>query len=105
MMETLELFDETINNTYFKDKQIILFLNKTDVFKRKIATKDLNVTFPEYDGGCDFNAALEFIKAKFIAANKHSKDRLKIHTSCATNKEDIDKVMTTVKKELIATTK
>jgi len=101
MFETLELFEETINNNYFKDKSVVLFLNKDDVFKKKIATKDLTCTFPEYDGGCDYDKAVEFIKSKYRSANKHNKDRLHIHTSCATSKDDVDRVFTIVKKDLV----
>jgi len=101
MLETLELFDETINGNYFKDKTIVLFLNKLDVFKKKIATKDLTCTFPDYEGGCKFDLALEYIKSKYRAANKSKQERLLIHTSCATDKNNIDEVFGTVKKELI----
>jgi len=100
MLESLELFDETINGNYFKDKTIILFLNKTDVFKIKIATKDLTCTFPEYTGGCDFDKAAEYIKQKYIASNKFSQERLHVHYTCATSKDNVDKIFTEVKKFL-----
>jgi guanine nucleotide-binding protein G(i) subunit alpha len=100
MLESLELFDETINGNYFKDKTIILFLNKTDVFKQKIATKDLTCTFPEYDGGCDFEKAKEYVKQKYLLANRFNKDRIHIHYTCATSKENVDGVFSDVKKFL-----
>jgi len=103
MLETLELFDETINGNYFKDKTIVLFLNKLDVFKKKIAVKDLTCTFSDYEGGCNFEKALDYIKNKYRSANKHKGERLLIHTSCATDKSNIEEVFGTVKKELIQT--
>lgn len=50
MQESLELFDEIVNGNWFKNTTIMLFLNKVDLFKKKIETTDLNVCFSEYDG-------------------------------------------------------
>jgi GTPase SAR1 family protein len=57
MMESLDLFDEIVNGNWFKNTTIMLFLNKTDVFREKIKKTDLKVCFDEYDGGCDYEKA------------------------------------------------
>lgn len=98
MSESLELFEQTINGQIFRDTLIILFLNKTDVFKQKIATKDLEVCFPEYDGGCDFDNACRFIEQKFLDLNKFDPDRLVTHFTCATQVDSVRSVMDDVKR-------
>jgi hypothetical protein len=50
MKESLLLFDEICNSPYFKDIAFILFLNKMDLFREKIARVDLKVCFPDYTG-------------------------------------------------------
>ena len=41
MLESLALFDDICNSHWFEKTAFILFLNKTDLFKEKIATKDM----------------------------------------------------------------
>jgi guanine nucleotide-binding protein G(i) subunit alpha len=48
MEESLTLFGEIINNRWFQNTSIILFLNKKDLFENKIKKVDLRVCFPEY---------------------------------------------------------
>lgn len=48
MHESLTLFGEIINNRWFQNTSIILFLNKKDLFQNKIKKVDLRVCFPEY---------------------------------------------------------
>ena len=98
MTESLDLFEETINGQVFKDTQIILFLNKTDVFKEKIDKTDLNVCFPEYDGGRNFDKACRFIEQKFLVLNKFDLDRIITHFTCATNTDNIKNAMEDVKR-------
>lgn len=50
MKESLLLFDEICNSLWFKQTAFILFLNKTDLFRDKIAKKDLTCCFPDYTG-------------------------------------------------------
>lgn len=65
MRESLELFTKITSTKQFADTPIFLFLNKKDLFSKMIAKVDLAVEFPDYTGGCDSLAALDFIKAEF----------------------------------------
>jgi len=88
--ESLMLFEETINLKVFAKTPIILFLNKTDLFEKKINTLDLKHCFPEYNGGCDAKKAKEYIRQKFTDANKNCGDRgLYTHFTTATDTENI----------------
>jgi len=65
MHEELELFATVTHNEIFKNTPIFLLLNKKDLFETMIQQKDLSSCFPEYVGGKDVKAALEFVKEKF----------------------------------------
>ena len=50
------------NNKFFTKTSMILFLNKTDLFSKKIAATPLNKYFPEYNGAAgDAEPAKQFI--------------------------------------------
>lgn len=44
MKESIKLFQDVINNEWFKNTPIMLFLNKKDLFYEKIKTIDMNVS-------------------------------------------------------------
>ena len=50
MMESLVLFESVINSRWFLRTSIILFLNKIDVFKKKLPKIPLEKYFPDYGG-------------------------------------------------------
>ena len=39
-----------MNSEWFRDSGIILFLNKQDLFEKKIKTVDMKCLFPKYTG-------------------------------------------------------
>jgi hypothetical protein len=50
MHESLKVFKDISNNKWFFKTPIILFLNKKDIFEKKIKEVDLKVCFSEYQG-------------------------------------------------------
>ncbi|KAM3579267.1 Guanine nucleotide-binding protein alpha-2 subunit [Umbelopsis sp. WA50703] len=56
MLESLILFESVINSRWFVRSSIILFLNKVDLFKIKLAKIPLERYFPDYTG--NFNCGL-----------------------------------------------
>ena len=52
MVDALELFDKTCNGAVFKNTPIILFLNKSDLFRTKIAETQIAATpaFGDFSG-------------------------------------------------------
>jgi len=101
IFEALELFDKTCNSKWFGNANIILFLNKCDLFKEKIAKIDLNCCFTEYKGGCNYEAASEFIMQQFINKNKQPKVKIYAHITCATDTENVKFTFNSVKKIVI----
>ena len=50
MKEALKLFGSILNNKWFLDTSIILFLNKKDLFEHKLKERPLSDIYPEYKG-------------------------------------------------------
>jgi len=97
MHESLLLFKSICSSVWFQNTPIIIFLNKRDIFVEKIATVDLKVCFPDYDGGLDYNKAAAFINKQFLAMNDNPKKLLYTHFTCATDTDNIIVVFKAVK--------
>jgi len=76
MLDSLSVFENLCKSTYFKDSNMILFLNKVDLLADKIQRVDLTTCFPDYTGGKDFEKAEKFIKDKFLYINKNCMVRM-----------------------------
>ena len=83
MHESLRLFDSICNNRWFLDTSIILFLNKTDIFKEKIRYSPLKICFPDYQGGNTFEEACPYIQDQFECLNR-KKETKEIYTHFTT---------------------
>jgi guanine nucleotide-binding protein G(i) subunit alpha len=98
MHEAIKVFEDTVNEHWFSNTSVIVFLNKEDLFKEKIKEVDLNVCFPEYKGGKDKDAAISYIKEILLSKNKFpDKKTFYIHVTVATNTENVRYVFNAVK--------
>jgi len=90
MHEQLNLFQQIANNPVFSGTPIFLFLNKKDLFEAMIQETDLSKCFPEYHGGKDVTASLNFIQSEFEKRiDDNGKKRLHVHHIAARYKRDI----------------
>ncbi|KAJ6231851.1 guanine nucleotide-binding protein g(o) subunit alpha [Anaeramoeba flamelloides] len=101
MTEALMLFEEICNSRWFTDTSICLFLNKADLFRKKIKTVDLNVCFKDYEGGCDFDNASEYLKEKFLSLNRNPDKDVTVHFTCATDTENMQHSFDAVKDAIL----
>jgi len=101
MTESITLFEEVCNCSWFNDTNIILFLNKSDIFNEKSERIDLKVCFPEYTGGCDPKQGTLFLKDKFSSLNRNPRKMIYIHVTCATSTENITFVFGAVKECIV----
>lgn len=118
MHEAVELFTEICNSKWFKKSELILFLNKDDLFKEKLKkqislshcfSKDNHWegdewTGPDYspissDAVADkqhfdecYNAAVEFIEHQFVKVNEQPGRVIFCHITCATDQDTVSKV-------------
>ena len=89
LLESLSLFEGIISLPWFRSTAIILFLNKNDLFTDKVRRVDLGQFFPDYDGGCDYEEALEFIKELFFSKNLNPSKTIYAHVTDATDTQGI----------------
>ena len=48
MHESLNLFEDIVNNEFFAEMPFIVFFNKKDLFEEKVRIKSIRVAFPTY---------------------------------------------------------
>jgi len=106
MDESLEVWEECLNQEYFSNKTVILCLNKTDLFEDKIERVDLAETFPKFKAGGDdkFEKAKKFIKdiyMKRASKTTHQQDKIKYHYTCAIDTNLIGNIFETISQEII----
>lgn len=100
MHESLRLFEEVSSSRWFKNTHIILFLNKLDLFEKKISRVPLQKLFPNYIGGDDKTKALEFIRARYSERMLHL-DLLFIHETIAVDTENMRFVFGAVRRTIL----
>ncbi|KAG0193132.1 Guanine nucleotide-binding protein alpha-2 subunit [Apophysomyces sp. BC1034] len=100
MMESLVLFESVINSRWFLRTSIILFLNKVDVFTRKLSKIPLERYFPDYGGGQDFHKATKYILWRFSQTNR-AKLNIYPHLTQATDTPNIRLVFAAIKETLL----
>lgn len=103
MHESLKLFDDMINCEFFQKTPFILFLNKTDLLKDKLAkgiTPD--TIFPDYSCGKNPEKCILFLKKKFLALSKRPNNNdVFAYPTCALDTGQIDFVFKTVRSVLL----
>lgn len=100
MLESLVLFESVINSRWFIRTSIILFLNKTDVFRAKLPKIPLEKYFPDYTGGNDINKAAKYILWRFFQTNR-AKLNIYPHLTQATDTSNIRLVFAAVKETIL----
>lgn len=101
MLESLTLFEEVTNSRWFANTPVALFLNKRDIFEKKMLLKPLNKFFGEFPPGGTVEQGQDFILQKF----KDSMGNPKMLTSfftVATDTNLIEQVFSTVASAVLA---
>mgnify|MGYP002214527980 CR=1 FL=1 len=104
MTEALDLFGQICNASYFQNSDIILFLNKKDLFEEKICRVELNKCecFKHYKGKAnDYSEGCDFIKETFKEKCIDQKKEIFVHITCATNTDNVAFVFAAVKDMLL----
>jgi GTPase SAR1 family protein len=106
MDESLQVWEECLNQEYFSNKTIILCLNKTDIFDDKIEKVDLSETFKKFKGEGDekVEKAREFIKDIYMRRAKktsHAQESIYCHFTCAIDTTLIGGIFEHISQEII----
>lgn len=106
LVESLNLFEQIINNRWFKEAAFILFLNKLDLFREKIMStnRHLRLFVPSYRGpDRNIDQAALFIQSEFLKRNHNARRVICPHFTTATDTANVQTVfhvvMETVLKE------
>jgi GTPase SAR1 family protein len=98
MTEALNLFGEITNSRWFKNTAVLLFLNKSDLFREKIQHTPISVFFDDYAGDPhSFSMSALHIQTHFEARNRQSNREIYTHVTCATDTQNVEKVFTAAK--------
>lgn len=95
MIESLEIFQQTINGEWFKESKVMLFFNKDEYFKTLISEQDnLVKVFKDYKGGKNYEEGKKFIIEKYTKLLE-KKDCCNVVVGNAINDETIFEITDT----------
>ena len=103
MSDTLQLFDSICNSRWFQKTAMILFLNKRDLFAKKIMSRAIqNVPdWNDYTGEAhDYDAGVNYFLQKFLEKNRQQNKDVYTHITCATDTKNV-KVVFDASKDII----
>lgn len=86
MHEAISLFGVIVNEDWFRNTSVILFLNKMDLLQKKLPESSLVKYFPDYKGE---PTDLASVKEYFLGRFQDLKDFLFSHFTCATDSNNI----------------
>ncbi|KAL5287861.1 GNAQ.2 family protein [Megaselia abdita] len=104
LVESLNLFEQIINNRWFKEASFVLFLNKLDLFREKImgTRRHLRLFFPDYHGpDRNIDTAALFIQNKFLERNRNDRRVICPHFTTATDTANVQTVFQVVMETVI----
>lgn len=107
MQDAMTIWDSICHSQWFKQTSIILFLNKNDLFEKKIPTSDIKNFFPDFDGEPgDVRAGREYFKRRFgrlaQKAGRSKEREIYIHITTATDTAMLRVVMAAVEDAIVS---
>lgn len=102
--ESLNLFEQIVNNRWFKEASFVIFLNKLDLFRDKItrSSRQMRHFFPDYKGpDKDIDHAALFIQNKFLQRNHNDRKVICPHFTTATDTANVQTVFQVVMETVI----
>jgi len=105
MVDSLELFKNICNSRWFKDSAMIVFMNKWDLFQKRIKEVPLTVCpyfedFPERKAK-NPKECVKAIREKFQAQKTRYKKDLFIHATIAISDENVKKIFDSVRMQIL----
>ncbi|CZS88166.1 hypothetical protein WAI453_000582 [Rhynchosporium graminicola] len=103
MQEALMLWESIANSHWFKKSALILFLNKMDLFKTKVAVSPItNFGFSDFQGDPrDPQQASKYFMDKFVALNRSPSREVYSHFTNATDTDLLKVTMASVQDMII----
>ncbi|KAI8620855.1 guanine nucleotide binding protein, alpha subunit [Chytriomyces sp. MP71] len=118
IVESKNVFSSICNHPMFKKTNIVLFMNKIDLFKEKVTVSKISQYFPQYTGKNEFygvsmftfylpgsdaswEEGSDFFTKDFLAVNKYPERAIYPHLTWATDTNQIKVVINTVHMEIL----
>lgn len=103
--EALDVFESVMTRDGFDDVNIILFLNKRDIFAKQIKETPLTSCLPEYAGDPhDYEECINYIRSQFEAINeaRDATREMYSHVTCATDQNAMSATLLAVQHIVIS---
>ncbi|KAJ3013820.1 UNVERIFIED_CONTAM: hypothetical protein HDU68_000527 [Siphonaria sp. JEL0065] len=102
LVESMNLFGSICNHPLFKALDMVLFLNKIDLFEEKTKLRPISLYFPDYGGPNEYQASAKYFIRRFKEINKYP-DNKKIypHLTHATDTKQTKKILASVLESLM----
>jgi len=102
MHESMMLFESLVNGEWFKNKPIILFLNKDDLFREKLRISPVKKHFPDFAGAeGNYEDAAKYFADRFKGINRTADREIYIHYTNATDTTLLKQTMNSVQDMII----
>ncbi|GBG34906.1 Guanine nucleotide-binding protein subunit alpha [Hondaea fermentalgiana] len=103
--EALELFDSICNSEWFERTNLVLFLNKSDIFRYKLCERRIPINksglFPDAPSGFDYQQGADWMRRKFLAQKKNPRKVIFTHVTCATDTYGVQVVFDACKDSIL----
>ena len=99
MKESIKLFGQICTHPSFEHTNMILFMNKKDLFSEKLNMRPITVCFPEYMGPNRYKEASIYVWSRF--ENVKGDKILFSHVTCATDTKNLKLVFIAVSDMLV----
>ncbi|KAI9353611.1 guanine nucleotide binding protein, alpha subunit, partial [Obelidium mucronatum] len=97
MVEGFKLFDSICNHPLFTKTDMVLFLNKIDLFEEKIKVRPISLFFLDYRGPNEYKDSAKYFVKRFQNINKFPEDKkIYPHLTHATDTRQTKKILKSV---------
>ena len=100
LQEGMFLWESLAYSVFFKKSKVYLFLNKVDVFERKLKTSLLSDHFPAFKG-TTFQDACDWVKSDFLSRHKQP-HRVNVHFTTSVDTGSMQRVLTSAFDDIVA---
>lgn len=94
MSDALVLFESISNNPLLSKIDFILFLNKKDLFEKKIKKIPIQSHFPMFQGGKSVTSGIKFFKGLFVAQKTGTHPS--VHVTCCTDSQTMKVIVNSI---------
>ncbi|GAA6060027.1 hypothetical protein JCM10212_001024 [Sporobolomyces blumeae] len=100
--EATTLWSSIANSRWFFNTNVILFLNKIDLFRQKLAVYPMSEFVPEYKGPNTYEATTKYLVGTFASLYNNPKKELIVHLTCATDAAQVRPVLAAIQDQIVA---